>query len=59
MSKDMGKLINRKYIILCCWPIFSYNSSLVIVHNVQLSQSLLYIMAKIILSILLEYSMHK
>ena len=40
MSNDTGELINRKSIILCCRPIFSYISSLVIARNARFSQSL-------------------
>ena len=40
MSKDTGELINKKSIILCCQPIFSYISSLIIVPNSPFSQSL-------------------
>ena len=40
MSKDTGELIIKKSINLCCQPIFSYISSLVILPNAQFSQSL-------------------
>ena len=39
MSKDTGELIKKKSINLCCQPIFSYISSLIIVPNVPFSQS--------------------
>ena len=40
MSKDTGELIKKKSINLCCQPIFSYISSLIIVPNAPFSQSL-------------------
>ena len=40
MSKNTGELIIKKSINLCCQPIFSYISSLVIVRNAPFSQSL-------------------
>ena len=40
MSKDNGELIIKKSINLCCQPIFSYISSLVIARNASSSQSL-------------------
>ena len=43
MSKDTGELINKKSINLCCQPIFSYISSLIIVPNAPFSQSLSHI----------------
>ena len=39
MSKDTGELIKKKSINLCCQPIFSI-SSLIIVPNAPFSQSL-------------------
>ena len=43
MSKDTGELIKKKSINLCCLPIFSYISSLIIVPNAPFSQSLSHI----------------
>ena len=43
MSKDFGELIKKKSINLCCQPIFSYISSLIIVPNAPFSQSLSHI----------------
>ena len=43
MSKDTGELIIKKSINLCCQPIFSYISSLIIVPNAPFSQSLSHI----------------
>ena len=43
MSKDTGELIKKKSINLCCQPIFSYISSLIIVPNAPFSQSLSHI----------------
>ena len=40
MSKDTVELIKKKSINLCCLPIFSYISSLIIVPNAPFSQSL-------------------
>ena len=40
MSNDTGELIIKKSINLCCQPIFSYISSLIIVPNDPFSQSL-------------------
>ena len=40
MSKYTGELIKKKSINLCCQPIFSYISSLIIVPNALFSQSL-------------------
>ena len=44
MSKDTGELIKKKSINLCCQPIFSYISSLIIVPNALFSQSLSHIL---------------
>ena len=44
MSKDTGELIKTKSINLCCQPIFSYISSLVIAPNAPFSQSLSHIL---------------
>ena len=50
MSKDFGELIKKKSINLCCQPIFSYISSLIIVPNAPFSQSLSHIVrAKFVL----------
>ena len=46
MSKDMGKLINRKSINIVLLSYFSYISSLVIAQNTLFSQSMLYITPK-------------
>ena len=43
MSKDTGELIIKKSIHLCCQPIFSYISSLIIAPNAPFSQSLSHI----------------
>ena len=43
MSKDTGELIKKKSINLCCQPIFSYISSLIIVPSAPFSQSLSHI----------------
>ena len=40
MSKDTGELIKKISRNLCCQPIFSYISSLVIAPNAPFSQSL-------------------
>ena len=54
MSKDTGELINKKSINLCCHPIFSYISSLIIVPNASFSQSLSHILVSSISKISLE-----
>ena len=43
MSKDIGELIKKISINLCCLPIFSYISILIIVPNAPFSQSLSHI----------------
>ena len=47
MSKDTGELIKKKSKNLCCQPIFSYISSLIIVPNAPFSQSLSHILKNI------------
>ena len=52
MSKDTSELIKKNSINLCCQPIFSYISSLIIVPNAPFSQSLSHIF-KISMSLIL------
>ena len=48
MSKDTSELIFKKSINLCCQPIFSYISNLVIAPNAPFSQSLSHMVARYI-----------